>query len=377
MEAMGTDDRLPAARLIARLRAHPQGFDLFQAINLLERATPWANPPGHGDGAREAIRLKGHVSLAFEASDVRRVRERGTSAHARGERIDDTDSESIGGREGKPEYVLSTPAMTLAGAGGPLPLPFTEMVLAHRAARDEASADLLDILNHRFLSFLYRSRKKHTPALNWRSPLASPLAACLDALGNLGLDAQGQGQGEAGGSGRAQLWLRHAGLFSAAPRSMSGLLAVLGDRLGLRVTGESFVGRWREVEAQDALRLTGSTRSGQAPRLGRACVLGRRAWDQHAGIRMAFFDVPPERFAALLPGGEAHALAVWLVRRHAQQDLDVEFVLHAAPRRAACTLGGHEAARLGWTSWLGGAARASQPAPVRFNARAAGGAAHA
>lgn len=363
MEAMGADDRLPAARLIATLSAHPQGFDLFQAINLLERATPWANPPGHGDGAREAIRLSGHVSLAFEPSDVRSVRVRGDN---------DTDDEVIneGGRRTK--YVLSTPVMTLAGAGGPLPMPFTELVLARRAGRDEASADLLDMLNHRFLSFLYRSRKKHVPALNAASPQASALAACLDALGNLGFAAQTRGPA------RAQLWLRHAGLFDAAPRSMSALLAVLADRIGLRVTGESFVGRWREVDAGDTLRLAqAGVRAPHAPRLGRACVLGRRAWDQGAGIRISFFDVPPARFAALLPGGEAHERVVWLVQRHAQQDLDIEFVLHAAPRHAACALGAGEAARLGWTSWLTLAPRQSTPAPVRFNARAASGAAHA
>jgi type VI secretion system protein ImpH len=74
MEAMGADDRLPAAALIARLIANPQGFDLFQAISLLERAVPHARPLGRGTGAGEGVRLSGFVSLTFEPSDVRSVR---------------------------------------------------------------------------------------------------------------------------------------------------------------------------------------------------------------------------------------------------------------------------------------------------------------
>ncbi|SAL24387.1 type VI secretion protein [Caballeronia udeis] len=384
MEAMGADDRLPAAALIARLIANPQGFDLFQAISLLERAVPHARPLGRGHGAGEAVRLSGFVSLAFEPSDVRSVRcgepPRRPSAH---ERVPH-DASRAPGAPG-PAYTLSTPVLTLAGANGPLPMPFTELVLEGRAQRDSATADLLDIFNHRFLSFLYRSRKKHAPGLNWHSPHASALAACLDALSNLGLRDAGRGPH------RERLWLRHAGLLSAAPRSMTGLLSLLSDRLGMPVRGVQFVGGWREIDKTDSLRL--ARVGSRAPRLGGQSILGRRAWDQAAGIRIEFADLSRERFAALLPGGPDHALAQWLIQCYVQQDFDVEFVLKLAPQRVTCALGGPNAARLGWTSWVGGAQRraaddgeparkthatrtsgtnAAAPSPVRLALRAAG-----
>jgi type VI secretion system protein ImpH len=360
MEAMGADDRLPATALIARLIARPQGFALFQAINLLERASPWARPLGHGDGTGEAVRLSGFVSLAFEPSDIRSVRRNP---------LPEADAGSSGSYAARATYTLATPVLTLAGVNGPLPLPYTEMVLARRAARDSATADLLDIFNHRFLSFLYRSRKKHAPGLNGRSPDASALAACLDALGNLGLR-----DGERGPQG-ARPWLRHAGLLGAAPRSMTGLLAMLSDRLGLQVRGAQFVGGWREIDARDVLRLA---RSGsRAPRLGGLSVLGRRSWDQAAGIRLEFLGLSRARFTSLLPGGHDHELAAWLIQRYLQQDLDVQLVLRLAPQRAACVVGGASASRLGWTSWLAGsrsadAASVPGPAPVRLTLRAAG-----
>ncbi len=361
MEAMGADERLPAVALIERLVAQPQGFDLFQAIHLLERAQPWARALGYGDGTDEAVRFKGFVSLSFEASDIRSV-----SRHPLA--IDAADQKAASDAAPAPRetYTLTTPVMTLAGASGPLPLPFTEMVLARRTAREPAMADLLDIFNHRFLSFLYRSRQKHAPALNGRAPDDAALAACLDALGNLGLHG-----GERGPLG-TRLWLRHAGLFGGAPHSMVGLLALLSDRLGVRVRGAQFVGGWRGIDARDTLRLAKA--GARAPRLGGLAVLGRRSWDQAAGICIEFLDLGAEHFAALLPGGAAHELAAWLIRCYLQQDLDVQFLLQPASQRAASTVGGASAARLGWTSWLGGkgeAASTARPEPVRLTLRAA------
>jgi type VI secretion system protein ImpH len=332
MEAMGTDDRLPAAALIARLLAHPQDFDLFQAIHVLECAQPWARPLGTGDGTDEAVRFTGHVSLAFEPSDIRNVRSQAAGSD-------------------RATYTVSTAAMTLAGASGPLPLAFTEWLLNRRAARETAMSDFLDIFNHRFLSFLYRSRQKHAPGLNGRAPDEAALTACLDALGNLGLRA-----GERGPNG-ARRWLRHAGLLGGAPRSMTGLLALLSDRLGVTVRGAQFVGGWRELDARDSARLSGQRRT--ASRLDGRAVVGRRCWDQAAGVRIEFVHLPQDRFEALLPGGALHELTAWLVQSYLEQDLDVHVLLRPVPRKAACFAGGAGAARLGWTSWLGAGRAAS------------------
>ncbi|WP_369407747.1 type VI secretion system baseplate subunit TssG [Trinickia terrae] len=337
--------------MIERLLAQPHGFDLFQAIHLLECAQQWATGLGRGDGSNEAVRLRGFVSLAFQASDIHAVRR-----HALGDE-----------RTARETYTVSTPVMTLAGSGGPLPLAFTEMLLERRAAREPAMADLLDIFNHRFLSFFYRSRQKHALGLSARAPDDAPLAASLDALGNLGLR-----DGKRGPDG-ARLWLRHAGLSGNGSRSMTGLLALLSDRLGVRVRGTQFVGGWRDIDARDSLRLGRSDTGQRALRPGGLAVLGRRSWDQAAGVRIEFLGLSEDQFAALLPGGAAHRLAAWLVRCHLQQDFDVQFVLHPSARREACAVGA-PGLRLGWTSWLaasrdGGGASSSKPVPVKFAMR--------
>src|SRR3954466_4097718 len=133
METMGTDERAPAGALVEKLVDQPQGFNLFQAISLLERSRPERGAVGMGVGRDEAVRLSSIVSLGFQASDVSKVS------------VSDDPNEP--GR-------LWTSVLSLAGAQGPLPLPFTELVLERSAARDHATADFLDIFNHRFLAFL-------------------------------------------------------------------------------------------------------------------------------------------------------------------------------------------------------------------------------
>ena len=321
---MGAHDGPAGRAVIEELRARPQDFNLFQAISLLERAAPDAVPVGRSQGPREreAVRLHAFVTLAFEASDVREV---------------DTDAPT-----GEP-FSLTTPALSLGGSGGPLPMPVTEMLLERRQRRDHATADFLDIFNHRFLAFLYRSRRKHHVALNPQSPASSTLASTLDAASALGLRS-----GVRAPDGSA-LWLRHAGLLGGAPRGMTALLALLRDRLGVQVQGTQFRGRWLALEPEASARLDMRTP------LGGGAVLGKRVWDQGAGIRLTFSNLSQQRLRDLLPQGADHALAKWLVRRFIPQDLKVEMELQLAPAESrSSVLGAANPMRLGWTSWVAG-----------------------
>ncbi len=354
---MGTDERPPAGALTARLISRPHGYNLFQAISLLERAAPDMPAVGLGHGEPEAVRLNAVVSLGFQPSDVNAVR---------------------AGAESGEAHTLLSPVMSLAGGQGPLPLPFTELVLERKAARDHATADFLDIFNHRFMAFLYRSRKKHHMGLNWRDPQDSALAGSLDALSSLGLRAGVQGPDG------IQPWLRHAGLLGGAPRSMTGLLALLGDRLGLRVRGSQFHGDWRDLGAGDQSRLGGAT--APAPRLGQTAVLGRRAWVQGAGIIVEIRQLALERLRKLLPGGPEHETTRWLIERYVQEEMGVTLVLgvnaaqvkplqlswprrDAAPAHPAASQAQPVAPRLGWTTWLAGGKPGASPRhlpPVRL-----------
>lgn len=324
---MGADERTPVGTVIEQLLARPQKFNLFQAISLLEMATQDAG--GCAGGVPE-VRLRSHVTLVFEPSDIRHIE--------------------------PPEpgdlYTLYTSALGLAGAGGPLPLSFTELLLERMAKRDRAMTDFLDIFNHRFLSFLYRSRRRHSVALSAFNPARSALVSTLDAIGSLGWRQPGK---EA-----VPMWLRHTGLFSGAPRSMAGLLSLLRDRLGLRIRGRQFAGQWLDLEDSAVSRLNGSAA------LGGGAVLGRRVWDQAAGIELVLQELTREQLHSCLPGGSTCLLLQHLVHRYMGQVMEVHMVLEpAAGCGAQGALGTRGAMKLGWSAWLAGG-EGLLPAPVRL-----------
>lgn len=315
--------------VIDRLLKAPQGFNFFQAISLLERLSPGNADVGrsHGPREREAVRLSAVVSLSFEPSDIASV----TTPALTGE-----------------AFLLRSPLLSLAGASGPLPQPFTELLLERNAKRDHATADFLDIFNHRLLAFLYRSRRKHQLSLNATQPSGASLASTLDAISALGWQS-----GVRAPDGSAQ-WLRHAGLLGGPPRSMTGLLAILRDRLKIPIKGTQFCGSWRTLEA-DVLSQLNSKPGMRGTRLGQAAVLGRRVWDQGAGLHLEFSHLNPSRLHSFLPGGTDHTLAQWLVRRYVPQDLDIGLALRLAPTETRKSiLGATNPMRLGWTSWLAG-----------------------
>lgn len=315
--------------------SQPQGMDLFQAISLLERSTPTAERLGLGSGRGEAVRLAGYISLGFPPADVVEVQR--TSP------------------EGEPpRWRLVTPVLALAGANGPLPLSDTERLLSQRGRRGRPPLDFLDIFHHRWLSFLYRSRKRHRLSLQWEGPQNSPLARTLDALSSLGL-ADG-----ARGPGGENSWLSHAALLGPAPRSMAQLETLLANRLGVRVKGEQCVGSWSALDARETPML------GRGAALGANTVLGRRAWDSSAGIRLEIGPIPASQWEEWLPGGRKLALLAWLTQRHAQSDLRLNVLLRPAPedRHQPPRLG---TARLGWSSWLKPGRRQDSPAPVQLH----------
>jgi type VI secretion system protein ImpH len=327
-------------QLIPALLEQPQGFDLFQAISLLERA---GMADGHAaigaDHGTEAVRLSSHVSLDFDASDVRDARRSAVT--------------------GEP-YTLSTPVLSLLGQAGPMPAAFTEMVIARNAVRDFATAEFLDIFHHRLLSLFYLGRKRHRPSVGGDANTASVGSATRRLCGSTEQVPRDAGR-----------WLRHAGLLAGAPRSTASLCTLLADRFQIAFRAEQFVGRWLALESDD-LTLLGDT--ARAPVLGQTALLGRQAWDQSAAIRLHARDLPLPRVMQLLPGGEQHEAFKAAVRDFMPSALSVEvWLTPAAETVTAASFRPTGRPRLGWNAWVSErstrdtAASTETPPPARFS----------
>ncbi len=325
------------APLIEELREEAYTFDFFQVVRILEAMRGPAAPVGTGaDPSLEALRFRSDPSLAFPASEIVDVR------------LPESPEEQA-------EVLVSF--LGLAGEHGPLPRPFTELILERIASHDTAARDFLDIFNHRLLSLHYRVREKHRVGLRIQSPensLVADIGFSLAGLGGAHL------RNRMRFADRSLLY--YVGTLSHGRRTAAGLEGLLADyfRTVLREAGNEpgggvqvreFVGRWHELELDQGTALGAP----DSPRtLGVDAVVGRRVWDQLGMIEVVLGPLDLESFVRFLPGGDALAPLMDMVAFYLRGDVDfaVRLVLRAGEVPATVLTGGEGAARLGLTSWL-------------------------
>ncbi|MCP4696328.1 MAG: type VI secretion system baseplate subunit TssG [Gammaproteobacteria bacterium] len=298
-------------------------FDFYQAVKLFEHLAPESSTPLGEDALPETepVRLRSHVSVAFPASDV----------------------ESASPAEDGLPPALSVNAMGLAGAHGPLPPPYTELIMERAWRGDTALRDFLDIFNRRLLSLLYRARKEQRIGMEvvgpWKSRFADHLFTFM-GLGTKGL------------RNRMQIadhpLLFYAGLFVHQSRSLSALEVMLADFFQVRVAGEPWAGQWQNLPEDEYTRIGAGW---QKQILGRTAVLGTRVWDQQSKFILQFGPMGIKQFLTFLPMGSAFVPLCELTRffTGGELDFDLSLKLNAA-EIPQMRLDG--AAYLGWTSWL-------------------------
>ncbi|WP_437530565.1 type VI secretion system baseplate subunit TssG [Sorangium sp. So ce726] len=340
---MATDGRREGAPLEDWLFAESRRFDFFQAVALLEARAEGCRSVGESsEPAAEAVRLRGAIDLAFPETDVAGI-ERPA-------------------REGEPP-VLTASFMSLAGALGPLPPPFAELVYQRAARRDFALRDFLDIFNHRLLSLVYRIRKRHRIGLGVASPEQDDAARYLYALIGLGLPSL---RGRLPVSDRALL--EPAALVARELRPMGGLTALLRHHLRVPIEAAPLTGAYHPIEESDR---TAIGPSGRNRGLGRGAILGRRAWDQEAGFELVVGPLSLRDYVRCLPGGDLLEPLCALTRFYAGEVLSFTVLLRLRAEEApAARLGKRHGARLGTTACLGGGARRREPIEKRLRGAA-------
>ena len=307
------------------LREEPQRFEALQAVRLLETMA----------GRRDAVRYRGSLGSAFPASEIARL---------------DLPPEAGASAE------LTVTFLALAGAFGPLPRPLAELIEVATRRRDTAARDFLDIFNHRLISLLIQLRRRPRPAAEPVAPEATRLASWLFAL--LGLETTGLRRSERlHGLDRGLPFL--AGVLGRRPLSLHAVERLLVHHFAVPVRMEPLRGDWLPLD-QDQTTVLG--RNGRNRELGRSALLGRRVWNQAAGLRVTLGPLPPLALAAFLPGASGWASLRTLLTFAFDGAFAIELVLLPVADRANATRLGRSTPRLGWTSWLGDHA----PAPVRL-----------
>ncbi len=324
----------------AALEARPYAFGFFRALRLLECAHP--DRPRLGRSKRPAddpVRLGQEPTLAFAPATLAAFRPGG------------------GGVPRLLVYFLG-----LFGPNGPLPLHLTEYARDRaRNADDPTFERFVDLFHHRLLSLFYRAWADAEPTVHRDRPDEDRFATYVGALFGMGMPSV---RGRDALPDAARLY--HAGHLACPTRHPSGLKSMISDYFRLPVRVEEFVGQWIALPESGLTRLGGAR---ETARLGDGVTVGGRVWECQQKFRIVLGPLSLEDYRRLLPGGRSLERLTAMVRGYAGDELDwdVRLILRREDAPSMC-LG--RQGRLGWTTWMGGGRRESDPGDLLLSAQA-------
>jgi type VI secretion system protein ImpH len=300
----------------------PYRFEFHQAIKLLEYLYPDAIPFGETvNPSEEVVTVKSRVYLEALSSDIYSLENNPLE-----------DSPPI----------LNVNFMGIAGIQGPLPFPYTEMLIQRIRSGDTSLKDFLDIFNHRLMSILHRIRKQYLISLNTQAPDKTEIAIGLKAFIGIG---QPSLQHRLHVPDRSLL--DYAGLYWSQPRSAKGLEAVLKSYFKIPVRVENCVGIWRPLPKSQQTHIG---RKGQWNKLGQGAVLGTRVWDNISHFRLHLGPLEVDQLDIFLPFGQGFERLKDLAKLYVgpAMDFSIRYVVKDPPSTELTTK-----SYLGWRSWLG------------------------
>ena len=318
-----------------RLFAAGSSFNFYQAVRILTILDPEEATSSAHDAVPALFRSR--MGFDFPGSDIQDIAPASDNQHL-------------------PEMLVNF--IGLGGAHGPLPAVYTEQLLRQG---DSALRDFLDIFNRRLILLVYRVHQMHHPELTPTSPEQGLAANHLYAFFGLGRDPDSSGRNRLALPDRALL--DYSGLLAHRPHSAIGLERLLSDYFQVEVRVDQFAGAWHRLSEDQWTRLGVS--GGRNQRLGDGAILGKRVWDQHAGVTIGLGPVNLDTFKTFLPKGAAYKPLCDLARFYLGEEFDFSFKLlldtdqtpWAAIAGAAGARPEVSALELGRVAWLKNAGR--------------------
>lgn len=339
--------------LIQSLFDHPQQFDFFQAVRLLQVAVaqdpkhPYPSTVGSDAGSHtESIHFKALPSLSFPTGDI-------TSLEPKSK----TGSNAVSAFHSPAQMTVSF--MGLTGPGGVLPQHYTTLLIerAHPKHKDASLREFFDLFNHRAVSLFYRAWEKYRLPLVYERHLQSGereddlYTSCLFSL--VGLQTEGLRYRFPFDD---QAIVSFGGHFAARCRNATGLKQLLGEYFEIEIEVEQFVGQWLMLPEDSQTSLPSANHpAGLNTALGSEAVIGSRVWDVQSRIRVVLGPLKLSKFQQFVPGQDQLERLQQMVRFYigSEIDFDVQVVLHKEEVPSCClTQSGSSQPRLGRNTWL-------------------------
>ncbi len=362
--------------LAEELFLRPYNFEFTQAVRLLQNACPQSMPLGTGtDPLKEAISFKARIFLSAPPSDLYRIKapfplslegpvhpKESTSLKTSGgdshwytppnlpllcyQGVQNSPQASLKKRSlfDQGPLEISVNFLGIAGAQGPLPIVYTEMVLQRLKVKDPVLRDFLDLFNHRYISLSYRISEKLNPTLQRGTPEETPLGKILTRLTGIATDQDM--------AFPIRSILSYTRFFWKKPHTPNILKQILQNYFGQHVTIQLFQGGWISLDAYKKTILGKST--SQNNLLGKTAVVGSRVWCQDQSFNVCLTIKTPEEYLQFLPQGPAHLELRQFLNAYVSPRFFVKIALKLIRKPPSCLAnpGRRFPFILGWTSWL-------------------------
>ena len=290
-------ESLPApARLIARLGDRLPYSNFYRFCQLLEQSQP--DQPAIGSTwqvRHEPVRFRPHPGMGFPGGEIKEV-EMSEAAHL-------------------PPTVRVT-FMGLYGVESPLPTHYIDDIVQRREGY-EATADFLDIFNHRLIAQYYRIWRKYSYPATFAAGGTDKTSQYLLGLAKLGID--GCADNIAAPASRFLALLPAMLLPGRTAEGMVSLVRLLAPDTRATI--------WHHDKRRVPVKkpLTMSVR--QPATLQGRPVMGYWATDVNSQVLMQLATANPDEVQGWLPGGELYADLIALLHVYLGTRLDVRLQL--------------------------------------------------
>lgn len=355
---MRATHRLPSVAVIDRLFEQPHSFEFFQAVRLLEAWFVRHEGLAPNDVMAQRLSFRNSLSMSFPASEIERFetlwRDQPDLPDRQRTTLDTiaAATQAVPRRlePGQVNRLEITPAfMSLLGAGGTLPIFYTELFARReQLQRDSSARAFLDIFLHRSVVLFYQAWRKHRLAIRYESDRRNQFLPQVLSLAGMGQKSLRNRLGPDQGGVSDEMIAFLSGLFQQRSVSASALQQVLSLYFRVPVKVTQFVGRWFKLPIEHQTRLG----LGNA-QLGSTALSGERVWQRDLRVGLTIGPLSLERYRRFLPGGSAALALKQLVTQLTGVSLEYEvrLQLKAADVRPV-RLGGEQGPRLGWETYL-------------------------
>ncbi len=363
---MPTAKRRQPTAVIERLFAEPHRFDFFQAVRLLERWFVREEQLASGVVLSQRLQFRNSLSLAFPASEIAEfkvvTKAAALASGSPGAGVVSSLLDAVAAATDAPhdaasarpdsrqiKHIEMTPAFIgLLGAGGALPVFYTELFAQREAThKDSAARAFMDIFLHRAVVLFYQAWRKHRLAIQYETDRRNRFLPLVLSLAGLGHKALRDRLHPSEGGVADDTLAYFAGALQQRPVSASTIQRVLARYFDVTVTLEQFVGRWFTLPVENQTRLGLS--NGQ---LGQGAVASERVWQRDLRMRLTIGPMPQDKFRRFLPGGPAALALRELLTFFTGVSLEYEVRLALQASHVTPLQLGGAGPLLGWNSFL-------------------------